>query len=89
MRRGVVILMGAAVALRWLFCFVVFPHLLAGHSTVGTQYYFDSYREIAASLLQGCGYRLACNGPVALHRFDCLFAIARRADYTDVRIRTE
>jgi 4-amino-4-deoxy-L-arabinose transferase-like glycosyltransferase len=68
MRRGVVILMGAAVALRWLFCFVVFPHLLAGHSTVGTQYYFDSYREIAASLLQECGYRLACNGPVALHR---------------------
>jgi hypothetical protein len=62
------ILVAAAVACRWLFCFVVFPHFLAAGSTVGRQYYFDSYREIAASVLQGCGFRLGCDGPPALHR---------------------
>lgn len=67
-RKALFLLVSAAVVARWLFCFFLFPNYLAARSTVGTEYYFDSYREIAASVLNGCGYRLACDGPPALHR---------------------
>lgn len=53
---------------RWLFCFLLFPAFFAPRSTVGAQYYFDSYREIAAALRTGAGYRLGPEGPPALHR---------------------
>jgi hypothetical protein len=56
------------VLARWLFCFLLFPAFFARQSTVGTQYYFDSYREIAAALRTGAGYRLGPEGPPALHR---------------------
>ena len=54
--------------MRWLFCFFLFPGFLAGRSTVGKQYYFDSYREIASAVTAGVGYRLGPSGPPALHR---------------------
>jgi hypothetical protein len=50
------------------FCWLIFPQLIAPYSTVGTQYYFDSYRDIAAAVLSGAGYRLGPGGPPALHR---------------------
>lgn len=58
----------AAVLARWLFCLVVFPTLLTGVATVGDQYYFDSYREIAAQVAAGHGYRAAPDAIPCLHR---------------------
>ena len=57
-----------AVFARWLFCFFLFPAFFAERSTVGKQYYFDSYREIASAVTAGVGYRLGPSGPPALHR---------------------
>lgn len=67
-RRAVLVLIAVAVLVRLAFCWLIFPQLLAPHSTVGMQYYFDSYREIAAAVLSGAGYRLGIDGPPALHR---------------------
>jgi dolichyl-phosphate-mannose-protein mannosyltransferase len=67
-RRTVFLLVAVAVLVRLVFCWLVFPQLLAPRSTVGTQYYFDSYREIAVALQSGAGYRLGPDGPPALHR---------------------
>ncbi len=53
---------------RWLFCFWLFPSVLAPHSTVGRVYYFDGYREVAATLLQQGEFRFGPQGPYMLHR---------------------
>ncbi|MEM7351077.1 MAG: hypothetical protein AAF657_09745 [Acidobacteriota bacterium] len=57
-----------AIVARWLFCLVIFPNFLTGIATVGDQYTFDSYREIAAQLLAGNGYRVAPEAIPCLHR---------------------
>jgi hypothetical protein len=72
-----------AAVIRWLFCFWLFPSFLARESTVGAHYYFDSYREIAASVVSGNGYRLGPHGPAALHRppaYVALVALCRPGD---------
>jgi 4-amino-4-deoxy-L-arabinose transferase-like glycosyltransferase len=58
----------AAVVVRLAFCFVVYPKFFAGWTTIGTQYFLDSYREIAVSLVTSGEYRIGPGGPFALHR---------------------
>ena len=62
------VLVAAAVALRLLFLFYLFPHYFVDFATVGSQYFFDHYREIAQQILLGNGYRLYPAGAPALHR---------------------
>ncbi|MHB0970169.1 MAG: ArnT family glycosyltransferase [Thermoanaerobaculia bacterium] len=67
LRLYLAVLFVAAVAARLLFCFLVFPRYLAPSSTVATTYFFDSYREIATSVLSRGEYELE-TGVAALHR---------------------
>ena len=67
-RQRAVLLFLAAVAVRLLFCFVVFPVFAARYATVGAQYFFDTYREIAANLLGGFGYVAEPAGEPVLNR---------------------
>ena len=53
---------------RLVFCFVLFPTLLSGVSTVGDSFFVDSYFEIAQQLLLGNGYRVTPDGIEVLHR---------------------
>lgn len=57
-----------AIAVRWSFCLILFPTLLSDVGTVGDQYYFDSYREIAIQVLSGNGYRASVDAIPCLHR---------------------
>jgi hypothetical protein len=72
-----------AFAVRLAFCFLIFPYL-APHTTVGSQPYFDSYREIASSLVTGHGYRLGPDGPPALHRPPGYTLLIALCDPTDL-----
>jgi 4-amino-4-deoxy-L-arabinose transferase-like glycosyltransferase len=62
------LLVVAAVVLRLLFCFYLFPRYLVKFATVGNQYFFDTYREIAQQILLGNGYRLQPGGMAVLNR---------------------
>ncbi len=57
-----------AILARWLFCFLIFPTFLTEVGTVGDQYYFDSYRELAAQVVAGNGYRVSPEAIPCLHR---------------------
>jgi 4-amino-4-deoxy-L-arabinose transferase-like glycosyltransferase len=56
-----------AVAVRLAFCYALYPHYFIGLSTVGSEYFFDSYREIAANVVSGEGFVLDSGVPV-IHR---------------------
>ncbi|HET7712742.1 MAG TPA: glycosyltransferase family 39 protein [Thermoanaerobaculia bacterium] len=66
-RSSLAALFVGAVAARLIFCFVLFPRYFAASSTVGATYFFDSYREIATSVLSRGEYELE-TGVAALHR---------------------
>jgi hypothetical protein len=57
-----------AGVLRLLFCLYLFPHYFIKFATVGSQYFFDHYREIAQQILLGNGYRLSPEGVPVLNR---------------------
>jgi hypothetical protein len=67
-RRWLLLTVFAAVGLRLLFCLVIYPELLADSSTVGHVYFFDSYREIATSVVTSGEYSLTPDGTPAIHR---------------------
>jgi hypothetical protein len=56
-----------AVVVRLAFCYVLYPLYFIGLSTVGGEYFFDSYREIAANVVSGDGFVLDSGVPV-IHR---------------------
>jgi hypothetical protein len=56
-----------AFVIRLIFCFYLFPVFFYDYGTVGVQYIFDDYYEIARQLLTGKGFSLADGTPV-LHR---------------------
>jgi len=56
-----------ATLVRVFFCFFLFPKYLTSVGTVGTEFLFDNYYEIALSLLAGNGFLLA-DGTVVFHR---------------------
>jgi hypothetical protein len=58
----------AAFAIRALFCLWLFPSFLVKYATVGGQYFFDTYREIAIQVLAGNGYRVAPDAAPILNR---------------------
>lgn len=62
------LLVVAAVVLRLLFCFYLFPHYLVKFATVGNQYFCDTYREIAQQILLRNGYRFHLEGIPVLNR---------------------
>ncbi len=68
MRRSVLLITLSALLVRLAFCYFIFPLFLAQYATVGSQYFFDTYREIAASLLEGHGFRTEAGGGLILNR---------------------
>lgn len=56
-----------AFIIRLIFCFYLFPFHFYDYGTVGIQYIFDDYYEIARQLLTGKGFTLVDGTPV-LHR---------------------
>ena len=81
MKRRLLLLACVALIARLFFCFVLFPRI-AARTTVGELPYFDSYREIAASLVSGDGYRLPSGKP-AMHRPPGYTVLIALCDPTD------
>jgi len=61
------VIVSLAVLIRIVFCFFVFPLYLSTVGTVGSEFLFDNYYEIALSLLNGQGFTLS-DGSVVFHR---------------------
>ena len=90
--RVLLAIVAAAITVRLLFCFVLFPRYLAEGSTVGHEYFFDSYRQIAATVLEEGRFALSPGGPPAIHRppgyVALLMAAAPRGEHTRVLFQT-
>jgi hypothetical protein len=67
-RRGIPALIAIAFLCRFLFCVWLFPYFFIRYASVGDQYFFDTYREIAIQLLDGNGYSLSAHAAPILNR---------------------
>jgi hypothetical protein len=67
-QRGIPALIILAFLCRFLFCVWLFPNFFIRYASVGDQYFFDTYREIAIQLLAGNGYRLSAQAAPILNR---------------------
>jgi len=65
MQISVIVLL--ALLIRIVFCFFLFPVYLSTVGTVGSEFLFDNYYEIALSLLNGEGFTLS-DGSLVFHR---------------------
>jgi hypothetical protein len=67
-QRAVLGLAFLAFFARAIFCVWLFPNFFVKYATVGEQYFFDTYREVAAQMLAGNGYRATSQGAPILNR---------------------